>query len=218
MSNPFFQITTRFHLLLEYVNRDATLPHVRFIWARSISKARDQALARLCPRDRISILQSECGPQRVFWGIVHGDFNQGIIAGRPWMYPNLQERGYLMKLNTLILIELGVCLDSPLLSFLLMENACPCNWSWLWGPTIQSSSAHEMAHMWMADVVNRFIVPEKKKMRLKVGRTDGQVILANLSWSGFWCRVTSLGKMYINGNGIPVKADKSELLPPHFTL
>ena len=35
VSNPFYQITTRFHLLSEYVKRSATLPHVRFIWARS---------------------------------------------------------------------------------------------------------------------------------------------------------------------------------------
>ena len=34
-SNPFFQIITRFHLLSEYFKRDARLPHVRFIWARS---------------------------------------------------------------------------------------------------------------------------------------------------------------------------------------
>ena len=34
-SNPSFQITTRFHLLSQYVNRSATLPHVQFIWARS---------------------------------------------------------------------------------------------------------------------------------------------------------------------------------------
>ena len=36
-SNPFFQITIRLHLLSEYVKRDATLSHVRFIWARSTS-------------------------------------------------------------------------------------------------------------------------------------------------------------------------------------
>ena len=35
VSNPFYQITTRFHLLSEYVKCSATLPHVRFIWARS---------------------------------------------------------------------------------------------------------------------------------------------------------------------------------------
>ena len=35
VSNPFFQITSRFHSLSEYVKRSATLPHVRLIWARS---------------------------------------------------------------------------------------------------------------------------------------------------------------------------------------
>ena len=40
VSNPFFQITTRFHSLSEYVKRSATLPHVRFIWARSIPQWR----------------------------------------------------------------------------------------------------------------------------------------------------------------------------------
>ena len=40
MSNTFFQIATRFQLLSQYVKRSATLPHVRFIWARSIDMNR----------------------------------------------------------------------------------------------------------------------------------------------------------------------------------
>ena len=35
VSNPFFQITTRFQLLSQYVKSSATLPHVQFILGRS---------------------------------------------------------------------------------------------------------------------------------------------------------------------------------------
>ena len=48
-SNPFFQIITRFHLLSEYFKSDATLPHVRFIWARSIVCLRQLIVVSFAP-------------------------------------------------------------------------------------------------------------------------------------------------------------------------